>query len=323
MRDLPPRVPRPAPPQTLPTPTLDATVSPLVTEVDHDHRAVTFLWRGQADEVRVLANKLTHDTEAAVMERTGDLWHRTYLVRHGWRASYRLSVDGVPVADPLNPRVWHGFSVAETAPPSPWTTARAEPLHRLTRHATGLRYDPVRPPRGALVVLDGEHWADDLPVMLDNLIEAGELPPVTAWLVESGPDRVSKLTCNPEFVDALPYEGSTVIAGQSFGGLTAVYAALRRPDRFVAAVSQSGSFWWPNGPEPEWLTRELAAATAPPRVHLQVGTLEWALHGPTARLRETLGETGTYREFEGGHDRYCWRNELADGLIAAFAALPR
>ncbi|MFC5832433.1 alpha/beta hydrolase-fold protein [Nonomuraea insulae] len=317
MRDLPPRVPRPAPPLTLPTPAHDASLSPRVTSLDDGLSAVTFSWRGQAEEVRVLANKLTHDTDAAVMERTGDLWHRTYVVRDGWRASYRLSVDGTAIADPLNPRVWQGFSIAETTPPSPWLAARAEPLHELSRQTIGWRYDPVRPPRGTLVVLDGEHWVDDLPVMLDNLIEAGELPPVTAWLVESGPDRVGRLTCNPEFVDALPYEGATVIAGQSFGGLTAVYAAHRRPDRFVAAVSQSGSFWWPNGPEPEWLTGELSPS-APPVVHLQVGTDEWALHGPTARIGERL--QGTYREYEGGHDRYCWRNELATGLITAYAS---
>ncbi|GAA4908899.1 enterochelin esterase family protein [Nonomuraea thailandensis] len=322
MRDLPPRVPRPAPPQTLPAPTLDLDVSPLVTEVDAGHRAVTFSWRGQAAEVRVLANKLTHDTDAALMERTGDLWHRTYLVPAGWRASYRLSVDGAPLTDPLNPRVWQGFSIAETAPPSPWLAPGGEPRHELTRHPVGWRYDPLRPPRATLVVLDGEHWADDLPVMLDNLIEAGALPPVTAWLVESGPDRARRLTCDPEFVDALPYEGATVIAGQSFGGLAAVYAAHRRPDRFVAAVSQSGSFWWPNGPSPEWLTSELSG-TAPPTVHLQVGTDEWALTGPTERLRERLGEASTFRTYAGGHDRYCWRNELADALITAFAALPR
>ncbi|SEG59420.1 enterochelin esterase [Nonomuraea solani] len=321
MRDLPPWVPRPAPPQTLPTPVLDATVSPLVTEVDDEYRAVTFYWRGPAKEVRVLANKLTQDAEAAVMERTGDVWHRTYRVRHGWRASYRLSVDGAELTDPLNPKVWQGHSIAETSPPSPWLAAVGEPRHELSRHAIGWRYDPVRPPLGTLVVLDGEHWVDDLPVMLDNLIEAGALPPVTAWLVESGPDRVRRLTCNDEFVDALPHGGPTVIAGQSLGGLTAVYAAHRHPGRFVAAVSQSGSFWWPSGPDPEWLIRELARLRPPP-VHLQVGTLEWALAGPTARMREVLGGSGTYREFEGGHDRYCWRNELPDGLITTYARLP-
>ncbi|MEU6790225.1 alpha/beta hydrolase-fold protein [Nonomuraea wenchangensis] len=318
-RSLPPRVPRPSPPRTLPTPRLDAAVTPLITPLpgDAEHRAVTFLWRGEAREVRVLANKLTHDTDAALMERTGDVWHRTYVVRRGWRASYRLRVDGVDLPDPLNPRSWNGFSVAETTPPSPWLAPRAAPRHRLSRHPIGHRYEPVRAPRGTLVMLDGEDWADDLPVILDNLIEADAIPPVTAWLVESGPDRARRLTCDPGFVDALPYDGATVIAGQSFGGLAAVYAAHRRPDRFAAALSQSGSFWWPNGPEPEWLTGELSRDT-PPRVHLQAGTLEWALRGPTARLRERLGEAGTYAEFEGGHDRYCWRDELAEGLIAIY-----
>ncbi|NRQ31998.1 DUF3327 domain-containing protein [Nonomuraea sp. NN258] len=318
MRDVPPRVPRPAPPRTLPTPRLDATATPLITDVDPDHVAVTFLWRGPAAEVRVLANKLTHDSDAALMERTGDVWHRTYLVRRGWRSSYLLAVDGRQVTDPLNPRVWQGQSVAETAPPSPWLR-RERPARPLAPHPLGRLYLPERPAQGSLVLLDGENWTDDAPVILDNLIAAGRIPPVRAWLVESGQDRVARLTCDAAFVDALPYEGPTVIAGQSLGGLTAVYAAHRHPDRFTAAISQSGSFWWPGGPEPEWLTGELAASAAPPRVHLQVGTLEWALTGPTARLRETLRPPSTYREFDGGHDRYCWLNELPEALIAAYA----
>ncbi|MGW0477967.1 alpha/beta hydrolase-fold protein [Nonomuraea sp. NPDC003214] len=313
MRDLPPQVPRPAPPQVVPTPPVDGTTSPVISAPAPDRRAVTFLWRGRAGEVRVRANKLTHQSDAALMERDGDLWHRTYLVRPGWRSSYLLTVDGQDVPDPLNPRRWRGFSIAETAPPSPWLTP-GEPRHRLSRLPLGWRYDPVRPAEGSLVMLDGEHWVDDLPVILDNLIGAGAIPPVTAWLVESGPDRAARLTCDAAFADALPYEGRTVIAGQSFGGLAAVHAAHRHPDRFAAALSQSGSFWWPNGPEPERLTGQIAAR--PPRVHLQTGTLEWALHGPTERLRQALGDAGTHAAFEGGHDRYCWRNELADGLIA-------
>lgn len=316
MRNVPPRVPRPAPPHVLPTPPVDGTASPVITEAGPGHRAVTFLWRGTAGEVRVRANKLTHDSDAEIMERTGDLWHRTLRVPLGWRASYRLVVDGQEITDPLNPRVWSGFSVAETVPPSPWLTPAGPPRHRLSRLPLGLRYDPERPPSGTLVLLDGEDWTADAPVLLDNLIAAEAIPPVTAYLVTSGPSRMARLTCDDAFVDGLPHGGHTVIAGQSLGGLSALYAAHRHPDRFAVAISQSGSFWWPAG-EPDWLAGRLAAAP-PPRAHLEVGTLEWALRGPTERVRRALGEAATYREFQGGHDRYCWRNELAEALIAGY-----
>ena len=368
--DRPPFVPRPAPPETVPTPPLDASAAPMVCELDPGHRAVTFWWRGQAEEVRVRANKLTDRSDADLLERTGDLWHRTYRVRAGWRCSYHLVVDGQEIIDPLNPRAWQGYSIADTTPPSPWlagttappfsptatttppfspsgtttppawsagstprssspagatsqapSLAAGEPRHRLTRLPTGWRYDPVRPAAGTLVLLDGQDWADDLPVMLDNLIAAAEIPPVTAWLVETAEDRVRRLTCDPAFVDGLPYGGHTVIAGQSLGGLTAVYAAHRHPGRFAAAISQSGSFWWPNDPAREWLTGQVRDAP-PPRVHLQAGSLEWALSGPTERMRAALGDAATYEEFEGGHDRYCWLNELPAALIAVYGGAP-
>ncbi|MGW5154596.1 hypothetical protein ACWEPN_03840 [Nonomuraea wenchangensis] len=48
------------------------------------------------------------------------------------------------------------------------------------------------------------------------------------------------------------------------------------------------------------------------------GLPEWALRGPAAWLRERLGAAGTYAEFKGGHDRYCRRDEPAEGLIAIY-----
>ena len=38
----------------------------------------------------------------------------------------------------------------------------------------------------------------------------------------------------------------TVVAGQSFGGLSALYAGLHWPERFGCVLSQSGSYWWPH-----------------------------------------------------------------------------
>ncbi|MFR9795056.1 enterochelin esterase [Streptomyces sp. MS06] len=205
---------------------------------------------------------------------------------------------------------------------------------------------PATAPGGlpVLVLLDGEHWQPRLGVanLLDNLIADGRIPPLAAVLPESLDLRTrwAQLTCRPEFAAFLEHEllpwaatrlpltrdpARTVLAGQSLGGLTAAYAALHRPHRFGNALVQSGSFWWPDGPEAEWLTGRLAATgRRPVRLWLSFGEQEWVALPAARRLRETLAAAGyddaVYREFNGGHDYLCWRTELADGLVALLSA---
>ncbi|OON79641.1 enterochelin esterase [Streptomyces tsukubensis] len=190
-----------------------------------------------------------------------------------------------------------------------------------------------------LVLLDGEHWQPGLGVadLLDNLMADGRLPRLAAVLPESvdASTRWAELTCRPEYVgfltrELLPWaEGvlpitvdpaRTVIAGQSLGGLTAAYAAYAAPGRFGNVLAQSGSFWWPDGPDAEWLTRALAdSPRLPVRFWLSFGEQEWVALPAAGRLRDTLAAAGyddaVYREFNGGHDYLCWRTELADGLV--------
>ncbi|GDY68412.1 hypothetical protein SAV14893_078050 [Streptomyces avermitilis] len=148
--------------------------------------------------------------------------------------------------------------------------------------------------------------------------------------------RWTQLTCRPEFVaflerELLPWAASrlpltssptrTIVAGQSLGGLTAAYAAVHSPHRFGNVLVQSGSFWWPDGPQAEWLTGRLAASKRlPVRFWLSFGEQEWVALPAARRLRDTLTAKGyddaRYREFNGGHDYLCWRTELADGLVA-------
>ncbi|WP_348235431.1 alpha/beta hydrolase-fold protein, partial [Salmonella enterica] len=45
----------------------------------------------------------------------------------------------------------------------------------------------------------------------------------------------------PPFSD---HAGRAVVAGQSFGGLSALYAGLNCRTRFGCVLCQSGSFWW-------------------------------------------------------------------------------
>lgn len=194
-----------------------------------------------------------------------------------------------------------------------------------------------------LVLFDGESWqpALGLATLLDNLIADGRIPPLVALLPEAldVDTRWVELGCDDRFVafltdELLPWAAArlpltsdparTVLAGQSLGGLTAAYAALRAPHRFGNALSQSGSFWWPTGEQGAELITELVRESPrlPVRFWLSAGEQEWALLPGSRRLRDALRERGyedgtaaVYREFNGGHDWLCWRTELADGLV--------
>ena len=202
-----------------------------------------------------------------------------------------------------------------------------------------------------------QQW--DVRVLFDG--DAAQAPRLDAWiaagltrrvtlLVDSGDftARVRDLSCSTSMIQALvgALDGAdpsdfgapltrdpagTSIAGQSLGGLSALFAQCVAPQRFGASVCQSGSFWWPNvagsGPAnassavvPEWLTH--AIETSRPqlsRVHLEVGTHEWVLLEPTRRLRDVLAdvtESLHYREFDGGHDSACWEVQLPSALMA-------
>ncbi|MER5350021.1 enterochelin esterase [Kitasatospora sp. NPDC002551] len=237
------------------------------------------------------------------------------------------------------------------APAQPYARRRRDvPRGRTVRaEVAGRRIDVHLPaghradagPYPVLVLLDGEMWGEVLSFgdTLDNLTAEGLLPPTVALFVHTmGPGRPEDLSCNPDFVDLLadrilPWAAAehratsdparTVIAGQSAGGLTAAFAAFRRPARFGNALSQSGSFWWPDGTEldggSEWLTRRFAATErVGARFWIEVGLQEWMLLAQNRHLRDVLTARGydlAYREFNGGHDYACWRGGLADGLV--------
>ncbi|MDI3419363.1 enterochelin esterase [Streptomyces luteolus] len=191
-----------------------------------------------------------------------------------------------------------------------------------------------------LVLFDGESWqpALGLATLLDNLIADGRIPPVAALLPEAldADTRWAELGCDDRFVgfladELLPWAAEllplttdparTVLAGQSLGGLTAAYAALRAPHRFGNALAQSGSFWWPTGEAESELVTNLVRESPrlPVRFWLSAGEQEWVLVPGSRRLRDALRERGyedaVYREFNGGHDWLCWRTELADGIV--------
>jgi enterochelin esterase family protein len=232
-------------------------------------------------------------------------------------------------------RVWvytppgHDASAAEVsapgAPGAPPGPAASEVL------AAGRRGGGPYP---VLVLLDGDVWAGRIAPTMDNLIAEGRIPPTVVLLPDAvdRPTRLREMACHEPFVrhladELLPWAerewevtgdpGLTVVAGQSFGGLTASYAAFTAPERFGNVLSQSGSYWWSDD-DPEWLTRRYERAPRlPVRFHVEAGRLEWMLLAENRRFAEVLAAKGyevTLTEYNGGHDPACWLGGLASGL---------
>ena len=210
-------------------------------------------------------------------------------------------------------------------------------------------YQSAGRPFGLLVVFDGNTYLTAVPTqtILDNLLAQKLIPPMVAIIVDnvSQVGRGVELPCNPTFADFLATElvpamrkqynltkspAQTYVAGSSYGGLAATYAAFRHSEVFGNVISQSGSYWWrPQGEgEHEWLVKEFVKSPKLPiRFYLDVGLME---RGPTPdsgpdmvivnrHLRDVLRAKGYfvhYTEFNGGHEYLNWRGTLADGLLA-------
>ncbi|MCX9039735.1 enterochelin esterase, partial [Citrobacter portucalensis] len=202
------------------------------------------------------------------------------VLREGWRQLLPQAI-----ADPLNSLSWqggrgHAVSALEMPeapvqpgwdrpenPDSPavclqWHSARLGNTRRVWVFTTGDAQPETRP---LAILLDGQFWAQSMPVWpaLTSLTHRGHLPPAVYLLIDAidTAHRSQELPCNADFWLAVQEEllplvktttafsddpQCTVVAGQSFGGLSSLYAGLNWPARFGCVLSQSGSYWWPH-----------------------------------------------------------------------------
>ena len=77
---------------------MDTRGGPLIEEWDETHSRVTFVYRGNGTEDRVVlfSGVRQRDPEDCLMQRLGgtDLWYRTEIVENDVRTTYRFSVNG-------------------------------------------------------------------------------------------------------------------------------------------------------------------------------------------------------------------------------------
>lgn len=286
---------------------------------------------------------------------------RTAL-REGWR---KLLPHALP--DPLNPQSWkggrgHGVSALEmpdaplqpgwNAPDTPYAPPvcidwRSEILHNTRRVWIFTTGDANSDDRPLAVLLDGQFWAQSMPVWpaLSALTRDGQLPPAVYVLIDviDTQHRSRELPCNADFWQAVQQEllpqvfaiapfsdrpERTLVAGQSFGGLSSLYAGLHWPERFGCVLSQSGSYWWPHrgaqqdGDLTDAVKRgEVTAKTL--RIVLEAGLREPQIMRANQALLPHL-QTDVpvcWRQVDGGHDALCWRGGLTAGMMTLWQPL--
>jgi enterochelin esterase family protein len=234
--------------------------------------------------------------------------------------------------------------------PQPWLRRRGGVPAGAVKHVdTGREWptavdvytpaDPGERPM-AVILLDGDAWMKlDVTATFDNLIGQGAVPPFVCAIVSSpgGEPRAKALTDPAIYLryvldELLPLLANefgvstrpehTVLAGQSLGGLAAIYAGLQAQERIGLVLGQSSSLWWTDGPiTAEAVIASVAENPAPAtRFWLEAGALESRkLVEGNRRFFQVMASRGyqvKYREYQGGHDFACWRGGLADGLIS-------
>ena len=312
-------------------------------------------WRGS---YCFIPSKNENDFADAVFE--GEQPDRMAL-REGWRKLLPHAVS-----DPLNAQSWrggrgHAVSALEMpeAPVQPgwnhpdmpfnapicieWESARLKNRRRVWIFTAG-GDDRERP---LAVLLDGQFWAESMPVWpaLASLTAERNLPPAVYVLIDviNMEHRNRELPCNRDFWLAVQEElfplvqqrapfsdraDRTVVAGQSFGGLSSLYAALHWPQRFGCVLSQSGSYWWPHrgGQQDGLLIEQLKTGEISPRglrILLEAGRNEpLILRANKAILAELHTQQPViWRQVDGGHDALCWRGGLTQGLMTLWQPL--
>ena len=330
---------------------------------------LTFAWRGPAERVDLVRWIHGGGDRLPFVQLAGtDLWLLRVPVEDGGRFEYKLAIglhgQERLVVDPLNPaRAGDPFgenSVARTqgyVRPE-WSLPRGAPAGRIetigveSRVFGAVREVHVYLPAGhdprrsypLVVVHDGADFVTyaDLPVVLDNLTEAGEIPPVIAALVQTR-DRLGEYSGGRQHSaflvgDLLPAlgarwriaeaPGERVLLGASLGAVASLVTAFRYPGVFGGLVLKSGSFILDERklarrPHPVFhrIARTMRALRrAPPlpptRAFVSTGELE-GLADENRALASFLRERGVdvlFKSAWDGHHWHNWRDQLRDGL---------
>ncbi|MFI0780470.1 alpha/beta hydrolase-fold protein [Streptomyces sp. NPDC021212] len=329
-----------------------AAGAPVSLPADDGGWVTLFLWRGSPATLA-----FESWSEPVPLRRWGDTdcWYAEVPMPARLRVTYQFLVDDDAHADPFNPVGAGGDrSIAATpdAPAQPHWPAIGDadvlPLPRTrirwsSERLGGRRTVRIHPVGGGgpvVLLLDGDDWLYLHPAMaaFDSAHASGEMPAVTLVFLPAK-DREAEFACGPELWEAIRDEllplvaesgvpadvDRLVVAGQSLGGLSAMYAALEFPGLVSRVACQSGSFWWTpdamglpdplGGPVGGILAARLRErpGLSGLRVAFDVGEHETRMlpHCElTEALAERAGATVRVSRSASGHDRAGWRHAL-------------
>lgn len=213
-----------------------------------------------------------------------------------------------------------------------------------------------------VVLLDGQKWGVDSGALsvIKYLTDNNKISPAHYLLIPSinAKTRWKELSCYHDFWlsmvnDLLPKvqaellkSDNTIcdylIAGQSLGGLSALYAGLHFPDYFSKVITLSGSFWWPdknrmrnsdnqssvdmNKPAENSLAAQIMSdnlSVSGLQIFQSVGLGEKNMcldNDMTYQAIQQKGGSVHYEKMCGGHDWLSWRSGLVNGLLKLLPA---
>lgn len=187
---------------------------------------------------------------------------------------------------------------------------------------------------------DYRRYADLVPV-LDNLVHRHEVQPLVVAFTD-GVDRAREYGAHPQqpawLVDELlpalaqryaisdePEERG--LMGASFGAVSSLWTAWRRPGTFGRLLLQSGSFVFTDvghhGRGPLWdpvvafvNDYRLAPGPARAKIYMSCGRFESLItyNRALVPLMRRAGLELRFRESDDGHNWICWRDRLREGL---------
>ncbi|MCX5336190.1 alpha/beta hydrolase-fold protein [Streptomyces sp. NBC_00140] len=330
-----------------------AAGTPASLPADDGGWTTLFLWRGSA-AASIDFESWSMPVPLRRWDDT-DCWYAEVRMPARLRVTYQFLAGDAPYADPFNPVGAGGDrSIAATpdAPDQPhWPVIGATDVLPLPRNRIrwaserlgGRRTVAVHPAGGGgpvVLLLDGDDWLYLHPAMtaFDSAVASGEMPPVTLVFLPAK-DRAAEFACRPVLWEAIRNEllplvaesgvpaapERLVVAGQSLGGLSALYAALDFPDLVSRVACQSGSFWWTpdamdlpdpmGGPVGGTIAARLRKhpRLSGLRIAFDVGEHETGML-PHCELTESLAEqagaTVRVSRSASGHDRAGWRHAL-------------
>jgi len=203
-------------------------------------------------------------------------------------------------------------------------------------------------PLGLLVLPDAETWFDRIGITraIDIAVTTGRIAPMAILGIDNidESDRANILGGNKSLIidiaeNLIPQlyvdhpdivwagRSSTILAGQSLGGVTALMAALYASGIFGMVISHSPSMWWnpdKNTPvlftenDTSWVSKQvLNALPNDVDIRLGIGSLEGATVPHVQHLHQSLLAAGWKSElsvYTGGHDYAWWRGAIIDEL---------